>query len=290
MERHSESPGDALPSWAQISSQSDEELYRAYEATTHIFPPASPLRPFEVGRIATDAVMKVGPFEESELLAMRLASERSTIPIPAVRLVFGDGGRKAVVMDYIPGKTLKECWSDLSLWQRMRVLWTIRGYIRQLRRIRSAEPVATATFPGPLGNEPQLCFGPMFTEYGAGPFHSYEEMAAWYMHKLDVNRRYAKYPPESEHLEFDSSVPLVLTHFDIHPNNIILGDDGRVWLIDWEFAGFYPQWFEYASMREGWDVLGKWKVWILGFVAGFYERQLYFISRIGWALNTGVLL
>ena len=110
------------------------------------------------------------------------------------------------------------------------------------------------------------------------------------MHKLEVNRRITKFPPDSWRMTFDSSLPLVLTHLDIHPNNIIIGDDGRVWLIDWEFAGFFPKWFVYASMREGWDILGKWKVWILGFMAGFYEKQLDFIACIHWALNTGVLL
>ena len=110
------------------------------------------------------------------------------------------------------------------------------------------------------------------------------------MHKLDVNRRFAKFPPESEQIVFDSSLPLVFTHLDINPSNIIVGDDSRVWLIDWEFAGFYPQWFEYVTMRQSWDFLGRWKLWVLGFMAGFYERQLRFIGSIGWALNTGVLL
>lgn len=108
------------------------------------------------------------------------------------------------------------------------------------------------------------------------------------MHKLDVNRRITKYPPGP--MTFDASLPLVLTHLDLHPGNIIVGDDGRVWLIDWEHAGFYPQWFEYASMVEEWDFLGRWERWVLGFIAGFYERQLQFIGSIGWALNTGVLL
>lgn len=108
------------------------------------------------------------------------------------------------------------------------------------------------------------------------------------MHKLEVNRRIRNFPKEP--MTFDSSMPLVLTHLDLFPSNIILGDDGRVWLIDWEFAGYYPQWFEYASMREGWEILGRWQKWIVGFMAGFYERQLHFIGCIGWALNTGILL
>jgi len=43
-------------------------------------------------------------------------------------------------------------------------------------------------------------------------------------------------------------MPLVFTHGDISPNNIRLGKDGALWLLDWESAGAYPQWFEYANM------------------------------------------
>ena len=105
--------------------------------------------------------MKVRASLDFELLAMRLVDEQSTIPIPAVRRILVAEGTTTFVMEYIPGKTLKECWPDLSLWQRIRVIWTIRGYIRQLRRIR---PPGTV-FPGPVASEPQVCNGPMFTEY-----------------------------------------------------------------------------------------------------------------------------
>lgn len=92
-------------------------------------------------------------------------------------------------------------------------------------------------------------------------------------------------------MTFDSSMPLVLCHLDLFPSNIILGDDGQVWFIDWEMAGFYPQWFEYAAMREGWEILDRrWQKWIVWFMAGFYEKQLRFICAIGWALNLGILL
>ena len=116
-------------------------------------------------RIATDAVMKVRASLDFELLAMRLVDEQSTIPIPAVRRILVAEGTTTFVMEYIPGKTLKECWPDLSLWQRIRVIWTIRGYIRQLRRIRPPGTVAKTVFPGPVASEPQICNGPMFTEY-----------------------------------------------------------------------------------------------------------------------------
>ncbi|KAK0441954.1 hypothetical protein EV421DRAFT_1904539 [Armillaria borealis] len=42
---------------------------------------------------------------------------------------------------------------------------------------------------------------------------------------------------------------LVFSHVDLSPRDIIVGDDGRLWLIDFGYAGFYPKWFEYVNMR-----------------------------------------
>lgn len=123
---------------------------------------------------------------------------------------------------------------------------------------------------------------------GAGPFASYDELTSWFMHKLDVNRQIRGTPKENLH--FDSSLPLVLTHLDLHPHNILLDREGRVWLIDWEYAGFYPQWFEYVVMQDNWEILGQWSRQITALIAGFYHQQTRFIASIGWAIHTGFLL
>ena len=53
---------------------------------------------------------------------------------------------------------------------------------------------------------------------------------------------------------FDSSLSLVLNHLDLSPSNIVVDNNSRIWLIDWEHAGFYPQWFEYTAMCQAdWD-------------------------------------
>ena len=31
--------------------------------------------------------------------------------------------------------------------------------------------------------------------------------------------------------------------------NILVGDDGRLHLVDWGMSGFYPAWFEYVNWR-----------------------------------------
>ena len=54
--------------------------------------------------------------------------------------------------------------------------------------------------------------------------------------------------PSSDVGNFDDSAPLVLTHQDLNMRNLIVGDDGRLWVIDWAWSGFYPRWFEFVAM------------------------------------------
>lgn len=116
------------------------------------------------------------------------------------------------------------------------------------------------------------------------------------MHKLAVNRRVQKTPREE--MAFDDSLPLVLTHLDIHPGNIVIDPSGRPWLIDWEYAGFYPKWFEYSAIVQSWALRGgpswkqggRWTRWIAGVIAGFYVKQSKFLESITWALYNGYMM
>jgi hypothetical protein len=37
---------------------------------------------------------------------------------------------------------------------------------------------------------------------------------------------------------------------DLNPRNMILDEDGRLWIIDWAWTGYYPVWFEYVTMID----------------------------------------
>jgi thiamine kinase-like enzyme len=89
---------------------------------------------------------------------------------------------------------------------------------------------------------------------------------------------------------FDDSEPLVLTHQDLNLRNIILGEDGRLWIIDWEWAGYYPPWFEYVAMwRQNEDEIISgtndkfWKA-MVPFICGPYFRQ----ERWLWRMSLGL--
>ena len=82
-------------------------------------------------------------------------------------------------------------------------------------------------------------------------------------------------------------MPLVFTHLDLRLKNIMLGTDGKIWIMDWEAAGFYPRWFEYASMmRYREDDPPSW-VKAIPYIVGNHEKQAQFIEVIEYGLIEG---
>ena len=47
-----------------------------------------------------------------------------------------------------------------------------------------------------------------------------------------------------------ASQPLVLPDNDLSMRNMIVGRDGKLWLVDWERSGFYPPFCEFISMQN----------------------------------------
>ena len=43
---------------------------------------------------------------------------------------------------------------------------------------------------------------------------------------------------------------LVMCHMDIALRNLTLDRHGQLWLLDWEWAGFYPKELEIASLHH----------------------------------------
>lgn len=79
---------------------------------------------------------------------------------------------------------------------------------------------------------------------------------------------------------------LVFTHHDLAPRNILLDSHGKIWLLDWDYAGFYPSYFEYASMQNffmphswNWLAQKRWHVFTL-ITVGRFERERRMLQKI----------
>ncbi|KAL5500846.1 hypothetical protein ACEPAH_9233 [Sanghuangporus vaninii] len=274
---------------------SDEEIEKLADSSpnvdmaTYIVLDTGHPNPGHVARIASDVVVKHSfrtPMHER--LSAELVRKYTVIPVPMHERVFRGRYDTYLVQQYIPGRVLLDIWSQLGWWMRLRIAITLRFYIHELRCISSR--AGPPPFPGPPSNDgtPQLCTGRLFTGEGSGPFHSYREMSRWYQNRLLVMQRFRK-----EGLDcapFDGNAPLVFTHMDLHPRNIILGDDGQLWIVDWSDAGWYPSWFEATSMigivKVRPEIPSSWTTWV-PYMAGSCEKpgQLPFIRAISYSLH-----
>ena len=101
-------------------------------------------RLFPVLQITPHTVIKTTRYmdeESSEVNALNVLFANTTIPVPRVRRVFHDEFAHHIAMDKVEGCTLAHVWPHYSLWQKIRVAFTLRRYIRQLRRFCKAPPV-----------------------------------------------------------------------------------------------------------------------------------------------------
>jgi len=186
-------------------------------------------------------------------------------------------------------------WDTLNAEEQFWVADTLRGYIQQLR---DHPPPGWSGAPGPFDETNKVMPCPpmwIFSEDGAGPFKSYEEMTKWfdtrrtwlmlqfYRHNLrfggtNVDSSDPSSLPDIE--MFDNTLSLTMSHGDLNMRNILLQrnppppppsteseftgerkSNMKLWLIDWEFAGFYPASFEYAFM-VGYSSQGLPKTWV----------------------------
>lgn len=175
------------------------------------------------------------------VLNMQFVYEHTSIPIPNVYMVAIDPdipGQMCIVMDYIHGQRLDRIWPQLSIWSKLRVAWILRSYIRQQRRIKSS----SAPIPGSIGSDPRpYPEGTIDFLRQRGPFPNATELNTF------LNSRSASYRGSSVPREYEAPAQLVFTHADLNMRNVILGDDGRVWLIDWDWSGYYPKSWEFLS-------------------------------------------
>ncbi|KIM36183.1 hypothetical protein M413DRAFT_321229 [Hebeloma cylindrosporum] len=287
---------------SSIDELTDEELYALIEKrdkSNVVRPPNhwNTLITDTVWRISPEAVVKY-TYSPTEAFMMSYVSSYTSIPIPKVRRILYEYPSNPhcetwwIVMDYIDGDVLETAWKTMTTWRRLCMIWTVRGYIRELQKT----PIPSPDAPGPFdaSGKAYLCRGTYFTEDGAGPFNSYAEMGAWFDRRRFDNlafihaRQGIMYPCP----KFDASHPLVLCHMDLHMRNFVVDGSGKLWIIDWANAGAFPPWLEYAQMVL-WGRAARaearppklW-LWLARFMIGNYGKYTTgYLDRLGWVFD-----
>lgn len=74
----------------------------------------------------------------------------------------------------------------------------------------------------------------------------------------------------------------MFTHGDLNPSNIMVSGNQAVSIIDWEFAGWYPYYWEYTSSWYGNLTRLAWQDIIPKFLEPYPEELKMEITRQKW--------
>lgn len=168
----------------------------------------------------------------SEVEAMRFVSRHTTIPVPRVYAA----GEQHFTMEFIEGETLAQAWGNtLSAEDKTLVCRQLRDYISQLRALKSPNGLICS-----FGGRPVID-ARRRSSYRGGPFTNEAAYNDFLVSDLigpskihDIIRRQMRADHE-----------IVLSHGDLHDINIMVRPGvGVVAIIDWEKAGYYPEYVD----------------------------------------------
>ncbi|TKA22544.1 hypothetical protein B0A50_08085 [Salinomyces thailandicus] len=192
----------------------------------------------------------------TEAATMRFVAENTTIPVPKVHCAFVHKGRAFIVMERIQGQELAVAFKKLPKTDHHKVYAQLRSMLDELRALKPSEATGVESCVGGSVFEHRLprC-PPRF-----GPFATIQAFHLWLRDDFqpsDEVEQHTRTDSDWRDIEKMAAMqdglwpPPVFTHGDLNPFNILVRGDKVVAIIDWELAGWYPNYWEYTSTWLG---------------------------------------
>ncbi|KAH7391992.1 kinase-like domain-containing protein [Phaeosphaeria sp. MPI-PUGE-AT-0046c] len=196
--------------------------------------------------------VQVEPLEGRTMLFL---AQSTQIPIPRVYAIFQNATQKFtyIVMERIDGKSLDLEWPRMDFATKDAVASQLRSVFNELRKLASPGGYCSVDHQGlPDGifwtSDPSKPF--------AGPFDSEEELNEAIVLKYTksgLSKHKAKYYARTFASVFRNHKP-TFSHGDFQRKNVLIRDRAarssgahpELVIIDWEFAGWYPSYWEYS--------------------------------------------
>ncbi|KAK4574083.1 hypothetical protein LTR86_001844 [Recurvomyces mirabilis] len=195
-----------------------------------------------VGARVTPGRMIKWDCDEPELEGLRYVAANTDIPIPRLYRVHRFNRRLALEIEFFSGcDTLQACWRGYTYDQKQAIVDQIGGFIKQLRKLEPPHPQRISSTDGGACRDIRVGSVKRF-----GPF---DDLAAFH--------ECVRGGIAPEHVEdtFGAKVARVhqrkykvcFTHGDLGVQNILVRDAKVVAVLDWECAGWYPEYWEYTK-------------------------------------------
>ena len=184
------------------------------------------------------------PFDEEAIVDF--LQDHTTIPIPRVITEWTDEEMNThfIIKEKIKGESLDQLWPTMSWELKDRMADETAAYLRQLREL-------TSPYCGRVDNQgvvDQMLFNLQYP-IPQGPFHTQDEL--WNAMVATLNNQIPQKALDRLRVQMPECLPWTFTHGDLSLSNIIVRNDHVVGILDWEWSGWFPRWWEYAKFRGG---------------------------------------
>ncbi|KAJ5165116.1 uncharacterized protein N7500_006946 [Penicillium coprophilum] len=209
-----------------------------------------------VWSIGSDVILKdrpdEGPKAKVEVKTLNYLTTYTDIPVPKVLRDWVDKDNRYFVMtERIHGQTLEEAWPSLSESQKIAIADQVVQIRKRLRSVTSTSIECVDNGP----SYPDLPFSDLEPR---GPFHSDQEL--WDALSLKLHCVPSKVL-ENLKKRLPKCEPYVLTHCDLNLGNVMVQDGKVISILDWEYAAYFPVWYEYVSASFGFTEMDvEWKM------------------------------
>ncbi|KAI9742592.1 MAG: hypothetical protein M1818_003733 [Claussenomyces sp. TS43310] len=199
----------------------------------------SPQRPAGA-RVRPSRVIK-GPCHVNELEALEYISKNTTIPVPRIWRTFYYHKELYIEMEFIRGDDLSTAWRKrLSPEQKEHVVQEIARYIKQLRSLKPVQDsiVGSANY--------NACYDGRLGSSSFGPFQNHDAFHLFLRGGIPLDNStqiFGEVVTRSHMRRYKSH----FSHADLSLQNILIKDGKVAAIIDWEFAGWYPEYWEYTK-------------------------------------------
>ncbi|GIK04904.1 hypothetical protein Aspvir_009002 [Aspergillus viridinutans] len=171
---------------------------------------------------------------EAQTQIMLREQLQNRVPVPEVFGWAEDAGQTFIYMSFVEGETLMERWGDLNEDEIRAICGELGHYMKM---IRTLEQDLDVPYIGSLGKQPLNEVLLVDRPGLVGPFQGTNAVEQFH---------------HTCRIEISSEVPVVFTHNDLLPPNIIIssGRNPKVAaIVDWAQAGWYPAYWEYCKAR-----------------------------------------
>ncbi|OCK78719.1 phosphotransferase enzyme family protein [Lepidopterella palustris CBS 459.81] len=236
----------------------------------------------QLARISPSMLVKYGSHVSLiEAKTMLFVAEQTSLPIPQLYAAyaygpldrdvddFGSVYDTYIFMEFIEGEDLEKSWERCNAIEKQKLSVDLKNYMTELRSI----PVPT--YIGSIHGRPVTDVILEWSTISKGPFNSEKEFNATIVDTF-IAKSKGHVSPYVRGMLNAHQHGIVFTHGDLRLANIIIRDGRVAAIIDWEMAGWYPDYWEFvkAFFLEGFAT--DWATHLLDVLTPYYCEQLMY--------------